>query len=134
MAAPTDPNHYVSFGPSANCTLEVCPIEWSVYGYRPSLPTNIVFLVLYTIAIITHIVLGIRWKSWGFMSCMILGSLVEIVGYAGRIVLYKNPFDFLGFMIQIVFITTGPVFYTAAIYVTLSKTWVSHHPFIPNHE
>ncbi|OWT42931.1 RTA-like protein [Pochonia chlamydosporia 170] len=61
-------------------------------------------------------------RSWGFMAFMIFGCLVEIVGYAARILLYKNPFDFLAFLIQIIFITTGPVFYTAAIYVTLSKT------------
>ena len=59
------------------------------------------------------------------MTFMILGCLVEIIGYIGRIIMYNNPFSFPGFMIQIVFITTGPVFYTAAIYVTLSKTYVA---------
>ncbi|KAG8406284.1 RTA1 like protein [Metarhizium acridum] len=56
------------------------------------------------------------------MAFMTAGCLVEIVGYAPRILLYKSPFDFIAFLIQIIFITTGPVFYTAAIYVTLSKT------------
>lgn len=55
------------------------------------------------------------------MSFMMLGCIFEIIGYIGRIILYNNPFNFGGFMIQIVFITSGPVFYTAAIYVTLSK-------------
>lgn len=116
------PGNVVIFGPEANCTLALCPITWSVYQYRPSLPANIIFLVLFDLAMVVHIYLGCRWRSWWFMVFMILGCLVEMVGYIGRIVMYKNPFNFAGFMIQIVFITTGPVFYTASIYVTLSKT------------
>ncbi|KAF5665348.1 phospholipid-translocating ATPase [Fusarium heterosporum] len=117
----TPPNGLIVFGPDANCTLELCPVEWSVYKYRPSLAANITFIVLYAIAMITHIFLGIRWRQWFYMSFMILGCLFEIIGYIGRVVLYNNPFNFGGFMIQIVFVTSGPVFYTAAIYVTLSK-------------
>ncbi|KAK2595294.1 Envelope glycoprotein [Conoideocrella luteorostrata] len=116
------PGKLISFGPNANCTLSTCPLEMSVYKYRPSLPVNALFIALFALAAIIHVVLGIRWRSWGFMVFMIFGCLVEIVGYGARIVLYKNPFSFMGFLIQIIFITTGPVFYTAAIYVTLSKT------------
>ncbi|KAJ4125388.1 hypothetical protein NW768_009005 [Fusarium equiseti] len=116
------PNGLVVFGPDANCTLELCPIEWSVYQYRPSLAANITFIVLYGLAMGVHIALGIRWRQWFYMSFMMLGCIFEIIGYIGRIILYNNPFNFGGFMIQIVFITSGPVFYTAAIYVTLSKT------------
>jgi hypothetical protein len=68
-----------------------------------------------------HMFLGIRWKQWFYMSFMMVGCLFEIIGYIGRIILYKNPFNFGGFMVQIVFITSGPVWYTAAVYVTLSK-------------
>ncbi|KAI1068934.1 hypothetical protein LB507_006432 [Fusarium sp. FIESC RH6] len=115
------PNGLIVFGPDANCTLELCPIEWSVYQYRPSLAANITFIVLYGLAMGVHIALGIRWRQWFYMSFMMLGCIFEIIGYIGRIILYNNPFNFGGFMIQIVFITSGPVFYTAAIYVTLSK-------------
>ncbi|KAJ6437955.1 RTA-like protein [Purpureocillium lavendulum] len=116
------PSNLIAFGPDANCTLADCPVEWSVYQYRPSLPANIIFLALFAIAGVVHIFLGVKWRSWGFMSFMIFGCLVEIIGYTGRIILYNSPFSFGGFMIQIVFITAGPVFYTAAIYVTLCQT------------
>ncbi|KAF5654147.1 phospholipid-translocating ATPase [Fusarium sp. NRRL 25303] len=116
------PHNLVVFGPDANCTLALCPVEWSVYRYRPSLAANITFIVLYAIAMGTHLVLGIKWKQWFYMSFMMIGCLFEIIGYIGRIIMYNNPFNFGGFMVQIVFITSGPVFYTAAIYVTLSKT------------
>ncbi|OAQ70091.1 RTA1 like protein family [Pochonia chlamydosporia 170] len=117
-----------AFGPNANCTLDTCPAEWSIYGFRPSLGANTAFLVLFILVGGIHGYLGYRWRSWGFMSGMILGCLSEVIGYAGRIMLYNNPFSFVGFMVQIVCLTIAPVFYTASIYVTLSKTIIHFAP------
>ncbi|KAL0932054.1 parasitic phase-specific protein psp-1 [Colletotrichum truncatum] len=118
---PPLPPYAINFGPDANCTLEICDIQYSLFKYRPSLPVNALFLALFAIAAIIHIFLGIRWRSWWFMSCIVAGCVLEIIGYVGRILLHNNPFAFVPFMLQIVFITSGPVFYTAAIYVTVSK-------------
>ncbi|KAM4057115.1 RTA1 like protein [Hirsutella rhossiliensis] len=117
-----------TFGPSANCTLDICPAEWSIYGYQPSLGANATFLVMFAILGLVHTYLGVRWRSWGFMSGMIVGCLCEIIGYAGRIILFNNPFSFGGFMVQIITLAIAPVFYTAAIYVTLSKAIVFFAP------
>lgn len=95
------PPYVIVFGPDGNCTLALCPVEYSVYGYRPSLAANVVFLVLYVISGGIHLYLGIRWKKWGFMTCMLLGALNAVIGYAGRIMLWYNPFVFVGFMMQI---------------------------------
>ncbi|KEY69105.1 hypothetical protein S7711_10188 [Stachybotrys chartarum IBT 7711] len=118
---PPLPDGLIGFGPEANCTLDICPIEWTVYQYRPSLPANSVFIAFFATGLLTHVYLGYRWRSWFYMTFMVLGCLFAIIGYAGRLMLYDNPFAFTGFLIQIVCITTAPVFYTAAIYVTLAK-------------
>lgn len=115
-------DYHVVFGPEANCTLSTCDIEWTVFKYRPSLPANAIFLALFALSIVAHVAVGIRWRTWWFTGCMVTGSIVEIIGYTGRLIMYHNPWDFSGFLIQIVLITIGPVFYTGAIYVTLSKT------------
>ena len=91
----------VVFGPKGNCTLEVCPLELSVYGYRPSLAANITFICLYSLAAGIHTYLGIRWRSWWFMGCMIVGCVNAMLGYAARVAMYYNPFNFAAFMIQI---------------------------------
>ena len=52
---------------------------------------------------------------------MVLGCIVEIVGYIGRILMWYNPFSFIGFIIEICCITCAPVFYCAAIYVLLAR-------------
>lgn len=114
--------NFIFFGPDANCTLDLCPIEWSLYGYQPSLAANGAFIALFAIAAMIHIYLGIKWRSWWFMSCMVAGCMICIVGYIGRIIIHFNPWSFIGFMIQIVCVGSGPVFFCGAIYVTLSKT------------
>ena len=103
MAAPAEPlpPDVIVFGPDGNCTLDLCPLSYSVYRYRPSLPANITFIALYALAAALHVFLGLRWRQFAFMWFMIAGCAVEVVGYVGRIIMYKNPFDFAGFMLQI---------------------------------
>ncbi|KAK5717728.1 parasitic phase-specific protein psp-1 [Elasticomyces elasticus] len=45
-----------------------------------------------------------------------------MIGYGGRILMYQDPWDFNGFILQIVCITIAPVFLTAAIYLQLYKS------------
>ncbi|KAK3385938.1 parasitic phase-specific protein PSP-1 [Podospora didyma] len=116
------PNGLISFGKNANCTLDLCPVEWSILQYRPSNPGQGVVIGLFALSMAIHIFQGIRWRSWDFMICMIIGCLDEIIGYVGRIMLNSNPFSFGAFVIQVVCITTAPVFFCSAIYVLLSRT------------
>ena len=95
------PENYVVYGPDVNCTLALCPVQASVYQYRPSLAVNVLFLVLFGIALIVHILLGLKYKTWVFCACMMLGCITEVIGYGGRIILWQNPFSFEGFLMQI---------------------------------
>ncbi|KAK5452019.1 hypothetical protein LTS15_007742 [Exophiala xenobiotica] len=110
---------YIAGGQDNNCTISVCPVELSVYGYRPSLGLSSALIALYAICCISQVTFGWRYKTWGFMSAMLLGCVDEIIGYVGRIMMYQNPFEHTGFIMQIVLITIGPVFFSAAIYVML---------------
>lgn len=101
MAEPGVPPGIVVFGPDGNCTLAICPIEYSIYGYRPSLAASIALIVFYAIAALIHLYLGLHWKRWAFTSCMLAGSVMAILGYVGRIIMWHNPFNFSGFMLQI---------------------------------
>ncbi|KAL9622429.1 MAG: hypothetical protein Q9160_003274 [Pyrenula sp. 1 TL-2023] len=112
---------YIAYGPEANCTVTLCPISRSIYQYRPSLPANSIFIALFGITLIVHILQGLRYKTTWFLSCMVFGCIMEVIGYGGRIMLYINPFSFAGFIMQIACITFAPAFFAAAIYFTLSK-------------
>ena len=92
---------YISGGKFANCTLSACPVEQSVYGYRPSLGASGAFIALYGVCMIIQTFLGLRFRMFGYMAAMVLGCIDEILGYAGRIMLWKNPWDHSGFIMQI---------------------------------
>ncbi|CAK7271741.1 hypothetical protein SEPCBS119000_004762 [Sporothrix epigloea] len=118
------PGGLIAYGPNTDCTLAICPVEWSILTYQPSIAASAVFIAFFAIAIVVHAYEGFRWRHTlgSFAVPMILGLLDEIIGYIGRIIMHGNPFSFNGFLIQIICITTGPVFFCAAIYVTLAKT------------
>lgn len=92
---------YIAGGKAANCTLAVCPVEYSVYGYRPSIEASTILIGLYAVCISIHAVLSWRHGAWGFLAAVALGCLDEILGYAGRILLWHNPWNNVGFIMQI---------------------------------
>ncbi|KAK0648385.1 parasitic phase-specific protein PSP-1 [Cercophora newfieldiana] len=114
------PPNVIIFGPRANCTFELCSLEMTVYRYQPSIPANASFIAFYALATLIHTYLGLRWRRWWFTICINIGCVNAMIGYAGRIMLHYNPWSFAAFMIQIVCVTTGPVYYCAAIYITLA--------------
>lgn len=94
-------NGLVPFGPDANCTLALCPLEASILGYQPSLVANGVFIGVFGTIMAAHFIQGSIFKSWGFMASMLSGCVLEIVGYVGRVFIHDDPFDFSGFLMQI---------------------------------
>jgi len=144
MAHQFNSQYDIVYGPASNCTLAFCPVKTSVYHYRPSLGGNTAFLLLFATGLFLHTYLAIKWRTFAFGFAMVWGCVTEIIGYGGRILLWQNPFSFGGFMIQIseygtngscwedladpiaVCITLGPTFFSAAIYLTLSKMYASY--------
>ncbi|KAK7424719.1 hypothetical protein QQX98_000297 [Neonectria punicea] len=118
------PNGLITFGPSANCTLDTCPIEASLLRYQPNIPATAVPIAIFGVSLLLHSWQGARAKTWGFMGSMLCGCILEIIGYVGRLIIHDNPFDFIGFLIQIICITVAPVFFCSAIYVLLSQVYV----------
>ncbi|KAL2835572.1 RTA1 like protein-domain-containing protein [Aspergillus pseudoustus] len=77
-------------------------------------------------AITPQLAFGIRYKTWMFMVAMILGLTGEVVGYGGRIMLNNNPFKLDRNLMYLVSLTIVPAFFTAAIYLTLSRVVVAY--------
>ncbi|KAI8931521.1 hypothetical protein NX059_011180 [Plenodomus lindquistii] len=109
---PASPEWCTEVGPQ-------CTVEGSLYGYYPSIGANGFFLGFFALCMLLQIALGVRYKTWTFSIAMAIGCLGEVIGYAGRIMLYNNPFDEAGFQMQIVCLITAPAFFSAAIYLTL---------------
>jgi hypothetical protein len=78
----------------AHCTLSTCPIDDSYYYYRPSFPVNTAFLAIFAFSLLAYILQAALSRRFiGFSIAMICGCILEVLGYAGRIMSYNNPFD-----------------------------------------
>ena len=96
-----------------------CPVEDTIYGFRPNLGGNLFFVVLFGLLAIVNLVLGIRFRSWTYLIAMVLGAAVESLGHVGRVLLNDNPYSEIGFQIQICCLIFAPAFIAAGIYLIL---------------
>lgn len=89
---------YVIMSNPDDCTLQTCPLSDAYIQYQPNVAGNIVYLALFAILLIGQIGTGIVFRSWTFMVPMVVGLILEIIGYLGRILLHDNPFSFNAFL------------------------------------
>jgi hypothetical protein len=80
------------------CTIQTCSIECGQVKFLPNLAANSLFTAIFGVLFIAQAVLGVRYRTWGFLVGMLCGLALEIVGYAGRLMLHNNPFDFNNFL------------------------------------
>lgn len=127
MASDRNSTYYL---PLANCT-EVtprCPIENSIYGYYPSIAANALFVAIFAMCGALQLLFGIRYKTWTYLIAMLLACVDQGLGYIGRVILHNNPFDGIGFQIQICCLILGPAFNSAAIYLVLKHVTLCFGP------
>ncbi|EWC44263.1 hypothetical protein DRE_01089 [Drechslerella stenobrocha 248] len=108
----------------SRCTIDICPIENSLFNYQASLGFNATLLALFSLSTIGFIVVGIWKKTWGFFIAMSLGGILEVIGYIARVAGAVSPFNGLAgqaFLVQICCLTIAPACYAAGIYLCLSR-------------
>ncbi|KIV95026.1 hypothetical protein PV10_02733 [Exophiala mesophila] len=101
-----------------------CPVEGTLYGDYFNEPANIFFAIVFGLATVTQLWLGIKTKTWSFTAWIMCGVIFECVGYVGRVLLSKNPWDDNAQRIQLVCLILGPTFIAAAISVTFKHIFI----------
>lgn len=92
------------------------------YMYRMSLAANATFAALFGISLIGFLATYILTRRGvAFTVAFVSGVILEILGYAGRIMSWKNPWDENGFLMQICCLTIAPAFLAAGIYLCLRR-------------
>lgn len=132
--------------PREDCTLATCCIAQSNFDYLPSLGGNLFYAILFTVALLFQLGIGIPYKTWGYMTAMVMGLILEVLGYAARVWMHYAPFaqnPFLMYVTRVIILrhlytssadcmahrylicaTIGPVFFSAAIYLCLARVMV----------
>ncbi|KAL4808593.1 RTA1 like protein-domain-containing protein [Aspergillus unguis] len=109
-----------------NCTLQTCSIEDAYVTYQPTIAGNSIYTALFGILLIAQIVQCPIYRMWGFSGSMIAGLILEVLGYIGRILSHDDPFSFDWFLMNLICLTIGPVFFCAAIYFLLGQIVVAY--------
>jgi hypothetical protein len=72
---------------SCNRVSDQCPVSETVLGYTPSLPINATLLAMFSLVIVAQLVKGTHYRTWTFMTAMLLGSACLVMGESNLYVL-----------------------------------------------
>jgi hypothetical protein len=75
------------------CTPETCCLAQSYFLYVPDYASNLFFAIFFGVFVIPQVYFGVKYKTWGYMAGMVLGLVVEVLGYVGRLMLNGNPYS-----------------------------------------
>jgi hypothetical protein len=97
------------------CTLQTCDLSLASFLYLPNKPGNALFAALFAAMILAQLFLGIKYKTWGYMGAMVLGMILEVIGYIARVMLHDKPFDDNNFLMYLVTLTIAPALLSASV-------------------
>ncbi|GJE99943.1 RTA1 domain-containing protein [Phanerochaete sordida] len=91
------------------------------YHYTPTLWIGILFLVLFSISGILHILEALYTRLWFLLPTVVLANIGEIIGWSGRVWSSQNVFANTPFLIQICSTIIAPTPLLAANFVILGE-------------
>ena len=90
-------------------------------GVIPSFEGNLIFLVVFALAMILHTGIGFWYKQWWVMVSFFCGCGLELAGFLTR-TLSHNDYDVEDyFLCQIITLTIAPAFIMGGVYILLGK-------------
>ncbi|WWD21830.1 hypothetical protein CI109_106318 [Kwoniella shandongensis] len=93
--------------------------DQSNYGYTPTPAWCLAFIVLFSVSAAVHSVQAYRYKYWVIYPSLVLGALIEVLGWSGRYWSSQNVLLLTPFLMQICTLIMAPVFFSAYDYVVL---------------
>jgi hypothetical protein len=98
-----------------------CPVSSTIYTYKPNKGGNLIFLFIFAVTALAQVGLGWRHrKTWKAYSILVfLGSLLEALGYVGRVQLSSNVWNQGAFIQQITLLVVAPSFLAASLYLSM---------------
>ncbi|KAH8696963.1 parasitic phase-specific protein PSP-1 [Phaeosphaeriaceae sp. PMI808] len=113
---------WLADGDISGCTFDTCTLQNSFFAYRPLKSANMVFTILFGLSGLAFLAQSLAGRRWlGFSIAMVTGCVLEVIGYAGRVVAYEKLWSEGPFLTQIVCLTITPAFLAAGIYLCLSQ-------------
>lgn len=73
-------------------------MSYAMIDYLPTVAGNAIYAAIFGILIVAHLALGIKFRTWGFLVGTSCAFILELIGYAGRIIMHDNPFPLNNFL------------------------------------
>jgi len=92
------------------CTLQTCESTTSLYGYRPSLPANALFVSILSLCLIATLGIFVarrRYPGFTFFLCLTLAA--ELWSYAERIKGWQDPWNTADYIVAQIVSALAPV-------------------------
>ena len=106
----------------------LCPVEATIYGDYFTTSACALYVAIYSICFIVQMYFGFRSKAWSFAAWLGVGTGFELAGYAARIVLADNPWQYTAFIVQILCLILGPTFIAASVSITFKHLVLWYGP------
>ncbi|XEV05659.1 hypothetical protein FSHL1_010946 [Fusarium sambucinum] len=120
-----------------DCNPDYENATWAFYRFVPSKEANIVFVVLFAITTLLHVLQLWRTRTW-YLIPLVVGGVCEVIGYIGRVLnTNEEPgcWTMGPYIMQSVLILIAPALFAASIYMILGRiillTDGEHHSLIP---
>ncbi len=102
-----------------HCSPDTCPVANGFLGSAPSFAGCIVVLVAFGLLVPVSVVQAVRYRTPLFTVLMIAGLFLEVVSYAGRLLLGFDLAARTYFILCLLGAMMAPSFITAAIYIVV---------------
>ncbi|KAJ9487245.1 hypothetical protein VN97_g6083 [Penicillium thymicola] len=95
--------------------------QHNIYGYNPSLPAAIIFIILFSASTAHHGYQLTKSRCWYFIP-FVIGGVFQVIGYICRAASHDNFYGIPLYAMQTLFILLAPPLYAASIYMVLGRT------------
>jgi drug/metabolite transporter (DMT)-like permease len=90
------------------------------YHYTPTLAGAIVFIIIFLITTLAHVLQVARRRTWYFIP-VVIGGLFETIGYVGRAISHQDKGKMAPFIMQSVLLLVAPALFAASVYMVLGR-------------
>ncbi|KAJ5624897.1 hypothetical protein N7510_001206 [Penicillium lagena] len=94
--------------------------EWNLYGYTPSIPAAVIFIILFACSTTYHGIQLTKARCWYFIP-FVVGGVFQIIGYVCRAVGHNDLASVPLYAMQSLFILLAPPMYAASVYMVLGR-------------
>lgn len=104
---------------AGDCTTGTCPVDEGFFSEPPSLAGAAVLLAVFSALVPINLWIGARHKTTVYSLTLVIGLLVEVMGYVGRLLLRTDLASKTYYLLFLLGTIAGPTFISAAIYTIL---------------